>query len=258
MTLSARTTGTYGTGRSARVPRFAPVARVGALVIALAFPTLVQAGASELPPLLDGSVREYLRAEYPDAVAIQITSARLPNGFEDRVVSRMRVESPRVLRKTGPLPFRLIDAGHEGDRSIGTLWIEAEVLYKGLVAKTALKRETKLKEALLQFARVNIRKVNGTVMQAWQPDRDMRLKRALREGQPVLMSWVEAVPDIMRGETVHVFGRNHGLEIALAGTAMEEGFIGDIVTVRNETSGKRIEVEVTGRRRGEILQGDNG
>ncbi|NNE09054.1 MAG: flagellar basal body P-ring formation protein FlgA [Gemmatimonadetes bacterium] len=256
MTSSASTTATYGP----LVKRFAGIARSFSIAAALAFgtPGAVFAGAIELPAALGESVRSYLRAEYPGAVAIEITSARLPLRFEDHAAARVRVESPRVLRKTGPIPFRLIDPGPDGDRSIGTLWIEAEVLQKALVAKTALKRETKLKEALLVTARVNVRKVNGALLHTWPAGRDIRLKRALREGQPVLASWIEAVPDVLRGETIHVFGQNHGLEIALAGTAMEEGFIGDIITVKNETSGKRIEVEVTGRRRGEILQGDNG
>lgn len=254
MTSSAKTTGSSET----RGNSYAAVALVLALAVVLAIPALCFAGAVELPARLGGAVHAYLRAEYPDAVAIEITSARLPGDFEEYPASRMRVDSPRMLRKTGPIPFRLIDVGPDGDRSIGTLWVEAEVLEKALVAKTALKRETKLKEALLLTARVNVRKVNGALMHTWPAGRDIRLKRALREGQPVFTSWVEAVPDVQRGETIHVFGRENGLEIALAGTAMEEGFIGDIITVRNETSGKRIEVEVTGRRRGEILQGDNG
>ncbi len=254
MTLSARTT----TSSEVRGNSYAAVALVLALAVVLTIPALCFAEPVALPPRLDTAVNAYLRAEYPDAVAIEITSARLPGSFEEYPASRMRVELPRVLRKTGPIAFRLIDAGPDGDRSIGTLWVEAAVLEKALVAKTALKRETKLKEALLVTARVNVRKVNGALMHTWPAGRDIRLKRALREGQPVLSSWVEAVPDVQRGETIHVFGQDHGLEVALAGTAMEEGFIGDIITVRNETSGKRIEVEVTGRRRGEILQGDNG
>lgn len=65
----------------------------------------------------------------------------------------------------------------------------------------------------------------------------VRAKRYVREGTPLTWDVVEPVPDVHRGDRVTLVAAVGGIVVQVPGEALSEGRIGDVVTVRNLTSG---------------------
>lgn len=71
----------------------------------------------------------------------------------------------------------------------------------------------------------------------------MRTASNLQPGQPLTKRHVTKTPSVLKGETVTVMAGGAGFQIAMPGRAEQDGFEGDVISVRNPTSGKT----VTGR-----------
>lgn len=71
----------------------------------------------------------------------------------------------------------------------------------------------------------------------------MRTASNLQPGLPLTMRHVVKAPTVLKGETVIVLAGGAGFQIAMPGRAEQDGFEGDMITVRNVASGKT----VTGR-----------
>lgn len=71
-------------------------------------------------------------------------------------------------------------------------------------------------------------------------------RRSLRPGSPIERgALVEAVL-IRRGASLNIIARSEGIVAAMAGTALESGRRGEVIEVRNASSGKRIRCRVIG------------
>lgn len=71
----------------------------------------------------------------------------------------------------------------------------------------------------------------------------MRTAANVQPGLPLTMRHVVKAPTVVKGETVTVLAGGAGFQIAMPGRAEQDGYEGDVITVRNVASGKT----VTGR-----------
>lgn len=68
--------------------------------------------------------------------------------------------------------------------------------------------------------------------------------RPLRSGQPVLARFLAQPMLVRRGESVTIVARNAGIEVQVAGEAVEPGRRGEVIKVRNASTGKVIRARV--------------
>lgn len=68
--------------------------------------------------------------------------------------------------------------------------------------------------------------------------------RSLRSGQPLHARWLAAPLLVRRGDSVNIVARHGGVEVQVAGEALEPGRLRQIVRVRNSSSGKVIRARV--------------
>ncbi|MDF1484204.1 flagellar basal body P-ring formation chaperone FlgA [Ramlibacter sp. H39-3-26] len=71
-------------------------------------------------------------------------------------------------------------------------------------------------------------------------------RRSLRAGQVVMARFLEASVLVKRGQAVRISVRRGGVEVDGSGEALDAGALGDVVRVRNASSGKTIQARVTG------------
>jgi len=80
-----------------------------------------------------------------------------------------------------------------------------------------------------------------------------RLKRDLSEGDVITPGVIVAPPLIERGQNVMLEARTGGLNVRMAGVALEAGLAGDIITVENRESGRKVEGVVRSGKTVEVL-----
>jgi len=69
-------------------------------------------------------------------------------------------------------------------------------------------------------------------------------KRALRTGDVVRSGWLLSPTLVRRGEPVRIVARSGGIEVTVAGEALDAGARGDTVRVRNTATGNIIRARV--------------
>jgi len=80
-----------------------------------------------------------------------------------------------------------------------------------------------------------------------------RLKRDLSEGDVITPGVIVAPPLIERGQKVVLEARAGALNVRMAGIALEDGLAGDIITVENRESGRKVEGVVRSGKTVEVL-----
>jgi len=72
----------------------------------------------------------------------------------------------------------------------------------------------------------------------------MSAKRRIRTNQILSPDLIDQPQLVKRGEKVHIIANQDGIKAAMAGEALEKGGIGDVIRVKNISSGKTIEAKV--------------
>ena len=80
-----------------------------------------------------------------------------------------------------------------------------------------------------------------------------RLKRDLSEGDVITPAVIVAPPLIERGQNVTLEAQSGALKVRMAGIALEPGLAGDIITVENRESGRKVEGVVRSGKTVEVL-----
>lgn len=82
----------------------------------------------------------------------------------------------------------------------------------------------------------------------------MSARRGLREGVPIAVHEIENPRIIKRGENVSLHYRSANLEIQTVAEALEDAALGDIISLRNQTSGHVVRATVKAAGVAEIMQ----
>ena len=80
-----------------------------------------------------------------------------------------------------------------------------------------------------------------------------RLKRDLSEGDVITPGVIVAPPLVERGQEVMLEAKSGSLNVRMAGIALEAGLAGDIITVQNRESGRKVEGVVRSGKTVEVL-----
>ena len=72
----------------------------------------------------------------------------------------------------------------------------------------------------------------------------MSAKRRIRANQVLSPDLIDSPQLIKRGEKVQIIANQDGIKAAMAGEALEKGGLGDVIRVKNVSSGKTIEAKV--------------
>lgn len=75
----------------------------------------------------------------------------------------------------------------------------------------------------------------------------MQLRRPLRPGEVISPAMVERAALIERGQALWLVGTSGGVSVSMKGEALEDGALGERIQVRNLSSKRIIEAEVTGK-----------
>ncbi len=80
-----------------------------------------------------------------------------------------------------------------------------------------------------------------------------RLRRSVDEGQALTTGLITAPTLVRRGQQVSVEARTGSLQVRVAGTALKDGALGDIISVASATSGRTVEAVVRSEKSVEVL-----
>ena len=124
--------------------------------------------------------------------------------------------------------------------------IRINVFDNVVVATRDLNRGEVIGDQDLSFQRVNINQFGGGYLTAKNQVTGMEVKRLIRAGESVKLSYVQPTNVIARGDAVVMESRNSSVLISVNGTALDHGHIGEQIRVRNNQSEKVVDAMVTG------------
>ncbi len=131
--------------------------------------------------------------------------------------------------------------------------VNLQVWQRVLVAAGPLQRGRLLTEGDMILAERSVtEQARGFMLKPAQAA-GYRLKRDLSEGDVITPGVIVAPPLIERGQDVVLEARAGALNVRMAGVALEDGLAGDIITVENRESGRKVEGVVRSGKTVEVL-----
>lgn len=112
-----------------------------------------------------------------------------------------------------------------------------EAMAQVVICTSSVKRGEILRPQHLKTALMDISSIDNP---GFEPDDFIgkKLKRSLRPGSPVLLSMVEALPIVRRGERVKIVINSGLMQLTATGLANSDGALDEMIRVRNISSDK--------------------
>lgn len=124
--------------------------------------------------------------------------------------------------------------------------VKPDIYLPVLVATRALTRGDTLKAADVELKKHNISSLRGGYVTAPDEVIGLTVKRRVRDLQPVAASMFEQPLLVTRGQTVVMLAEQSGISIKAMGEAQKKGRKGDLIKVKNKSSGKVVTAVVDG------------
>lgn len=109
---------------------------------------------------------------------------------------------------------------------------------EALVARVPLNRAARLSPHEVILARVRLGGGQSALLDSLTQIDGKQLRRAVGAGQPITFDMLEAIPDLEPGRAVTITCGGSAFRVTTEGTALQKGSAGDLVRVRNNSSGK--------------------
>ena len=135
-------------------------------------------------------------------------------------------------------------SGHP-DSSI-TVTAQATVFIKAVVATQVLEREEPITVEMLALQEIPVGKQERTFYSRIDQVTGLSAKRRIRAQQALTQDMLASPWLVRRGERLVMQARHNVIQASTQGEALEDGRKGDVIRVKNVTSGKVIEAQVTG------------
>ncbi|HHU51965.1 MAG TPA: flagellar basal body P-ring formation protein FlgA [Firmicutes bacterium] len=192
------------------------------------------------------AVEDFFREKADEAwTEFRVEPVRIP----DRIsVSpgeiRLTVAEDKEVYAPGPLTLRVIVALNGKEVRTVPVTVRLHIKAHVLVAKRPLgKFETIFSEDLT----TELREVRPGEEVARLPEPGKyRVTRALRQGEVVKRKDLQLVPEVVKGSKVGLTVNSGSLRLSLVGLAVEDGWLGDTIRVKNIDSNQIIMAKVTG------------
>lgn len=131
------------------------------------------------------------------------------------------------------------------DSSI-TVTAQATVFIKAVVATRVLEREEPITEGMLALQEIPVGKQERTFYSRLDQVAGLSAKRRIRTHQTITQDMLASPWLVRRGERVLMQARHGVIQANTEGEALADGRKDDVIRVKNVTSGKVIEAQVTG------------
>lgn len=234
--------------------RLAPLCALS-LVCAVAGGTV----SAEVPERQDlDTVREFAAGYLTDALEARHQRVEVEPG---RLDNRLRLHPCAEDDLEGFIPH---DREPERASTIGVrcagdapwtvyVTVRSETYAEVVVARRGLQRGTRIQDDDIELAERDVSRIRD----GWVDDPElvvgMQARRNIRQGRAIQSQQVEAPRWVRRGSRVVIEATSsNGLQITGAGEALEHGYEGERVRVRNLDSGREIEGRVVGPDRVEV------
>ncbi|RMF95763.1 MAG: flagella basal body P-ring formation protein FlgA [Gammaproteobacteria bacterium] len=122
-----------------------------------------------------------------------------------------------------------------------------------VVAARALPRDSLLTADDISLAEQDIGRLDYGYLGRLEDAIGQRLRRPLAAGEPVTPGNLETPPLVRRGQRVTLEARNGGLTVRTAGIALGEGIRGQVIDVKNLSSGRAVQAIVRSAQSAEVL-----
>jgi flagella basal body P-ring formation protein FlgA len=149
----------------------------------------------------------------------------------------------RWPRSRASVPVRL----RVNDRSARVLsaWVQTTDPRRVMTYFHAATSKARVETLRLALGDVDMVCCEGAVVEDADDLRGLRLRRAVRVGQPALISDFEPVPEVVEGDAVTIEVVRGSVRVTTVGTALTDGIIGQTIVVRPNGSNRAVAARVT-------------
>jgi flagella basal body P-ring formation protein FlgA len=203
--------------------------------------TVLRRGESIGPERIETIIAEFIKASknnLPEA-EIRFVPSSLPLPFmlpTGELSHEVFPSNPDILGSSRFSIIFRIDGNVVKNMSVRG---KIEALAQVVIAAGPLKRGEILRPQHLNTAMMDISSINNPGM-AVEEFIGKKLTRNLRAGAPVLLSMVEALPIVQRGERVKIVVNSGALHLTATGLAHSDGIMHQMIRVQNINSNKII------------------
>lgn len=210
------------------------------------------------PPLWAAQPPELQSAEVIGQAVLDYLSAQ---NSRDTLVPHITIGNIDARLRLGRCDHPLETFSPPGQKTVGsttvgvrchrpvswTLYVQANVaLYQPvMVARRPMPRGTVLSSTDVELVEKDVARLTlGYITELRDVD-GMVLKRSINAGAVLSPGLIQAPASIRRGERVTILGATGGVEVRMEGLALMDGAKGNLIRVRNLSSGREIEGVVT-------------
>ena len=121
---------------------------------------------------------------------------------------------------------------------------DMQVLLPVVASNSVIDRGATINASALQQQETDIAKTIRGFYHRIDQVAGMSAKRRIRPNQILSPDLIDQPQLVKRGEKVQIIANHDGIKAAMAGEALEKGGVGDVIRVKNMSSGKTIEAKV--------------
>jgi flagellar basal body P-ring formation protein FlgA len=202
--------------------------------------------AAQISREVEAVLSQRLRDAGSSARIVAVRGVRdqsLPPG---RVVPEVGAVPGRWPRARVGVPVRLSVDGRT--IRIVTAWVETTDPRRVLTYTQASSAKSAAEGLHLSIAEVDMTCCIGTPVAQTDSLEGLRLRRAVRAGEPVLASDFETLPDVSERDQVQIVVARGDVRIRTVGIALADGRIGQRVTVRPDLSERAVSALVVAKK----------
>jgi len=122
--------------------------------------------------------------------------------------------------------------------------VSVKVMTEVIIAKRALERGTIISAADVGLEQRDISRLHRGYLEQKNLAVGKKLKQRVRRNQIVSPSQLDSPQAIKRNNRVTILASNRMIQVRMAGKALQNGSIGDLIRVRNESSKRELDAMV--------------
>jgi len=171
-------------------------------------------------------------------VEIEMRSNRVrpeTDTFDSLELEPLTLSEPR-----GIMPFAVKIYEQDSIAGKGQVRVKIAWFQNVLVASDRIKMHDAVSPAQYKISREEVTSLSDKPLTLPDELEGAWAKRNIRRGQMLTSALVETIPDIKHGDAVTIQYKSELIEITAMGVALETGYIGDIIKVKNAQSRKII------------------
>lgn len=191
---------------------------------------------------LEKAANTFLHQHFDDRYEIKLKFGKLDKRLRlEKCQQALRVFLPSNREPVGSISL--------GIRCAEPRWkvhipVKVEAYTQVLVANRPIVKNSMIERTDLQFVRQDIGRYHVGVFTNPDDLVGMVARRSIRHDAVITARMVKARRLIKRGDNITIIAVSNGLKIRTAGKALMDGHLGQIITVKNNRSGRQLSAEV--------------